>query len=544
MKSIVFYLLLILSIFYSCKTSKDLILVSEPYHSKNKKLSLQEKESWSSLDILEDTIPGISLNKTYNLILKNKKSNQVIVALLDNVIKKDHEALENHIWLNAKEIPNNGKDDDANGYIDDTQGWNFLGNNKGENIVYANYEATRFVRYYDERFKNIDSVNMSNNDKEIYYHYKRAKEYIEKELKITQDIVDGGIGLITNYKDALKEVSPYVLEKDISKSLLDSLVNEKPDLSQSITLISQIYAADLSLEELELDLKSYKNKINYYLNVDYDDREVIGDNSNNITDVIYGNNLISENTEKLSHGTYTSKLILGEKDEILIMPLAISVYGDEQDKDIALAIKYAVDNGAKVINISSGKSFSLHENWVDESMKYAEDHDVLVITSASNNGSNLDDENIFNYPNDTDIRDNEIVANFIKVGASTYTLNENLKSKNSNYGKREVDIFAPGYEIYTASPHPEKYKYLSGTSLAAPLVSKVAALLFSYYPTLTAAEVKQIIMESGVEYAIPVAVPTEENPDQLIPFNELSKSGKIVNAYNAFILAEQIVKKK
>jgi cell wall-associated protease len=197
-----------------------------------------------------------------------------------------------------------------------------------------------------------------------------------------------------------------------------------------------------------------------------------------------------------------------------------------------------------VINISSGKSFSLHENWVDESMKYAEDHDVLVITSASNNGSNLDDENIFNYPNDTDIRDNEIVANFIKVGASTYTLNENLKSKNSNYGKREVDIFAPGYEIYTASPHPEKYKYLSGTSLAAPLVSKVAALLFSYYPTLTAAEVKQIIMDSGVEYAIPVAVPTEENPDQLIPFNELSKSGKIVNAYNAFILAEQIVKKK
>jgi len=226
------------------------------------------------------------------------------------------------------------------------------------------------------------------------------------------------------------------------------------------------------------------------------------------------------------------------------MPLCISSYGDENDKDISLAIKYAVKNGASVINISSGKKFSLREKWVIDALEYANSNNVLVTTSAGNDYTNLDNPKNYNYPNDTDENGVEIVDNLIKVGASTRFLSDSIFNYASNYGKKEVDVFAPGHDIFTSSSQNknQKYKFVSGTSFARPVVSGIAALIFSYYPSITASEVKRIIMDSGVEYTFPVKTPTKEDKNRTTPFNELSKSGKIVNAYNALIMADSISK--
>jgi len=222
------------------------------------------------------------------------------------------------------------------------------------------------------------------------------------------------------------------------------------------------------------------------------------------------------------------------------MPLCISTYGDEHDKDMALAIRYAVANGASIINISSGKDYSLHSDWVEKEIIRAHNQDVLIVTSAGNDHLNLDQKEVFNYPNDTNSKGDEIVDNFIKVGASTNNLNKNIKRKSSNYGKTEVDIFAPGENIYTTSPN-NTYSTKNGTSYAAPIVSGVAALIRSYYPSLSAAEVKDILMKSGTAYHIDIEIEQEDGSKKLVPFSELSKSGKIVNAYNALLLAEKVV---
>eukprot|EP00218_Dolichomastix_sp_CCMP3274_P014570 CAMPEP_0170150440 /NCGR_PEP_ID=MMETSP0033_2-20121228/46421_1 /TAXON_ID=195969 /ORGANISM="Dolichomastix tenuilepis, Strain CCMP3274" /LENGTH=333 /DNA_ID=CAMNT_0010387473 /DNA_START=68 /DNA_END=1069 /DNA_ORIENTATION=+ len=300
------------------------------------------------------------------------------------------------------------------------------------------------------------------------------------------------------------------------------------------------YASRKATEQRYLDI---------YLNVNYDERSIIGDNVDDIKDTVYGNNIIASDTTEGAH-THAIKVagiiganrnnnvgIKGITNAVKIMPISISPYGDEQDKDMALGIRYAVNNGAKVINISSSKTFSLHQDWVLDALKYAEERDVLVVTSAGNNSEDL--EKYFNYPNDTNSRNKEVLTNFIKVGASSNFLNENLVHQTSNYGKKSVDIFAPGRYIYTTQAN-NTYNYSGGTSLSAPIVSGVVALIRSHYPNLTASEVKQIIMESGVSYDIMVNKPSTSKEKELVPFSSLSKSGKIVNAYNALLMAEEV----
>ena len=538
-----FLYITILVIAFSCQHKKT-FLTSSSYNGATQKSILTDvqKKNWWALDIEDDTIPGISLDKAYNKILNKKRHSKIIVTIIDTEVKKDHEALKDHIWVNTKEIPNNNIDDDRNGYIDDIHGWNFLGNTKGENVFRVNFDATRIVREYGEEFKHFDTTDINIKDNHRLYQYIRAKNYLDKKIEHSKKTLQKGIRITKKYKTALKLIAPYLKENEFTNESLDDLANKMPEHKKSISLIKWLYNANLNQELMENDIQKYHNYLNFYLNIDYNDRLLIGDNSNNINDRDYGNNLINKNTQKLAHGTYVSKILLGLKDEIDIIPLAISCHGDEHDKDIALAIYYAVDNGAKVINISSGKEFSLHQDWVQNAILYAEKHNVLIVNAAGNENLNLDDNDTFYYPSDTDYNGKEICNNFIRVGASSYTLDENLKPIWSNYGKKEVDIFAPGNEIYTATSRKEKYTYQNGTSIATPIVSKVAALLFSYYPNLTASQVKQIIMDSGVEYTIPVKVTSKDGEEQMIPFNELSKSGKIVNAYNAFLMADSISK--
>jgi cell wall-associated protease len=365
-------------------------------------------------------------------------------------------------------------------------------------------------------------------------------------------------------KDTLKHFFP---KEDYTYEKLDSMykiykINDKLyrqrrddndiDLGALISyMMINIEANSNSLDKIkdtEIQIDSIVNK---NLNIDYNERKYIGDNPK-VLEKGYGSNKLSINIKGIrtiqDHNTKVSGIIAANRENnlgikgfsnnIKIMPLITSFSGDEHDKDIALAIRYAVDNGAKVINMSFGKEFSVHKEWVHEAFKYAEAHNVLLVHVAGNSSLNAD-ENPY-YPSDvSDDGTGEICNNFINVGSISQKVDSTFVSKFSNYGKKNVDIFAPGDKIYTTSSE-NKYKYDSGTSLAGPMVSGTAALIWLYYPKLTAPQVKQIILDSGVSYDIEVIVPGTK--DKKLKFSELSKSGKVVNVYNAMLMAGKIGK--
>jgi subtilisin family serine protease len=286
--------------------------------------------------------------------------------------------------------------------------------------------------------------------------------------------------------------------------------------------------------------------LNYNLNKDFDGRKVVGDNPEDIKDRKYGNNIVyGPDKKEALHGTHVAGIIAqarnnnlggdGIANNVEIMAVRCVPNGDEYDKDIALGIRYAVDNGAKVINGSFGKNYSPHKQWVYDAIKYAESKDVLFVHAAGNDAKDIDVEP--NFPNDSDDKKIEFASNVITVGALNYEYGEKVIANFSNYGKLNVDVYSPGVQIYATTPNNE-YKYEQGTSMAAPNVAGVAAMIRSYFPNLSAKEVKNILMNSGT--SIPENVIVGGNPDDKRAFDSLSKSGKIVNAYSAFKLAEKM----
>jgi cell wall-associated protease len=552
MPSKLIFLFALTCVIISCGSKRNYSpVVYDGQSNKKSNFTVIEKQSWYHLDIANDTVPGISLERAYQEIIKNKKGADVIVALIDAKVNINHEDIRKSIWNNLNEIPNNGVDDDQNKYIDDVNGWNFIGATNGVNSLYSNFEITRIVRFYRNKFEGLAEEDITPGDRANFDLYVIAKRALYSQLKSSNTIIKNGEVLIDKYRKGLEFVSPYMKEIDFTVAKLDSLSKLNPDLASHITLLAQVKSFNMTLENLENDLKNHKNKVEKHLNVDFNDRILIGDDPNDLNDLGYGNNDISSDFDMLYHGTLVAGLIVGERDnniglegfgnQIKIMPLCISGYGDEHDKDLSVAIRYAVDNGASVINISSSKEYSLYKQWVFGALKYAEKHNVLVVTSAGNDSSNLDDIGQDNFPNDTNNEQEEVLSNLIKVGGSGFKLDQSIKLDISNYGKNEVDVFAPGAEIYTTSATAEDgYETTSGTSFASPLVSGLAAIIYSYYPSLSVLEVKHIILESGVEYQIPVQLSTKENKNKITSFKELSKSGKIINVYNALIMAKNI----
>jgi len=508
---------------------------NEIEHSFNK----EAINSWHFKDIVLDTIPGTSLEKTYDSILKNKKGKEIIVAVIDMPIDIKHKNLKDNIWINKDEIPNNDIDDDDNGYIDDINGWNFIGNSNGKINRFVNYEVTRILKN-----SNIEAKDYA----PLAYLKNRYEERYTKALEDTSYI-----NMVSNSKTENENIIlKYLGNKALNSKNIDSLKKAHPNdtiLQTAITVTNNFIKYGFT-EDYISDYKiKAEERISKLLSLNYDERKIIGDDSEKIEDKDYGNNNVSQDSKFLSHGTPISGLIIAKSineedsieivDHIKIMPLCISSYGNEHDKDIALAIRYAVNNGAKVINMSIGKEFSLHKNWVFDAFKYAEQHDVLIVSGAGNSKYDL---NIYNhyYPNDNINNEREVSDNFIKIGATTYHVNEKLFWKYSNYGNIDVDVFAPGYRIYSTVPTEKKYKLQSGgTSLSCAITSNIAALIRSYYPNLSASQVKHILMDSGVEYTFNVKI-----GDTLLPFKTLSKSGKVVNAYNALIMADSVSPKK
>ncbi len=530
--------------FLQCASSKrafnNQALISKqvtPY-GKNK-LSKELLRDWHYLDIESDSVSGISWYKALKMLNANQNQKDVIVAIIDTEMDIHHIGLSANIWNNPNEIKGNGIDDDKNGYIDDINGWNFLGNNKGDNIMEANLEYVRQYRFLRDKVNQLDTTKLSIEQKKTFNQYKEKKAYYEEKRQKTEKRFNRSDKLFTKYLKAKEALKKYFPNSKYSTEVLNTIDTINNGLGEHVRFIHLLLKYKDNDANITRNYNSIKGEYLYKINVNFDEREILKENPNNLSDNKYGNNNVAGNLDKYIHATKVAGVV--KDNYIKLMPLAIAPYGDTHDKDIALAIRYAVDNGAKIINMSFGKFYSLHKEWVFDALKYAEKHDVLVVSSAGNNGYNLNEINNY-YPNDNTYNGKEVSDNFLLVGVSSAFANENLFVSYSNYGNIDVDLFAPGEEVYTTIPNNE-YTYDGGTSLAAALTSKVAALIFSYYPNLTASQVKHIIMDSGVEYTFPVKTPTREDKDKMTPFNELSKSGKIVNAYNALIMADSISRK-
>lgn len=520
----------------------------ENFPQKVADLTDDELKNWFHLDLVKDTIPGMSVQRTYDELIKNRSGQTVIVAVIDSGIDIEHEDLKNVVWINTGEIPGNGIDDDGNGYIDDIHGWNFLGDIVGEQMEYV-----RIMLRLAPKYENLTASEVSAEDMEEFKLYEKAKaEYLkEKQEALSTKVQYESIFDIV--KPAHEKVSEKLETEDYTLEDLTRLENEIT-YQREVFFLEQMFSFSDNIPKVLKDLndgiKYFSSRLDHHFNVNENYRAILGDDPYDITDVPIGNNQVSgpdPKKEDAKHGTHVSGIIAGQRNNgigmngvaqnVQIMAIRAVPDGDEYDKDVALAIRYAVDNGAKVINTSFGKMYSTNPEWVYDAIKYASDNDVLIVNAAGNDGFDLDDEALTVYPNDQRESNPALSSSFLTVGALNYVYGEEMIASFSNYGKHQVDVFAPGVQIWSTTPNNE-YEFQMGTSMASPAVAGVAAMLRSYYPQLTAAQVKQIIMDSGVSSNQMVVLGGEENNKR--PFSEISKSGKMVNMYNAFIMAEML----
>ena len=504
-------------------------------------------KNWHTLDLKQDGFFGISLNQAYDF-LKGKKSKTVVVATIDSGIDTLQKDLRPVLWANTKEIAGNGKDDDGNGYIDDLHGWNFLG---GPNNKCDVNETTEEVREYfrlKNKYTNITTAAAAK-DKAEYAYWVKVKDVRDSTVSKSQAELDQ----LTPLMNALVTTDAFI-KKSLSLKAGQSFT--KNDLTKldakNDTLSKSKYIWGLILQDADnaktdtktiTELSEYITKLNNDVNPDLEARKrVVGDNPDDINDKKYGSNQLK--FEDASHGTGVAGLIGavrgngygidGVADNVKIMSIKAVPNGDEYDKDIANAIRYAVDNGAKVVNMSFGKKISPHKKWVDDAIKYAAEKDVLLVQASGNDNQNVDVKPEF--PNDN-LLDGTKVDNLISVGASGSLNDENLAATFSNYGKNSVDVFAPGVKV-TSIDKDAEFNTADGTSFASPITAGVAALVLEYYPTLSAKQLKEVIIAS----AKPLNGTNVLKPGskEKVDFTTLSKSGGIVNALEALKIASKM----
>jgi cell wall-associated protease len=515
---------------------------------------------WFLLDPETEKLQGTSTEKTYETLLKGKPSTKVRVAVIDSGIDVDHEDLKDIIWTNEGEMPGNGIDDDKNGYVDDIHGWNFIGG-KDSSVTRDTYELTREYVRLKPRFESADEKKIKKKDRQEYERWQKVKVDFEKKVADNKEqyelfsqqynLYQQALGTLTAcdsilrtslqidsiYKSSLAQINPA---NDTVRFAKETLLNVLQNVEGDILVYDFLDELEAYLVQLKEGVDHFKAAVEYGYNPEYNSRIIVGDNPDDPNEKNYGNNDVKGGDAK--HGTHVAGIIganrknnLGVKgvaDNVEIIAIrVVPPNGDERDKDIANGIMYAVDNGAKIINMSFGKDYSPHKEVVDKAVKYAEDKGVILMHGSGNDGENLDTTSQF----PTRFYKNKKVARtWMEIGASTWEKDSSLVASFSNYGKKTVDLFAPGVEIYSTVPN-NAYEGLQGTSMACPIVSGVAALVWSYFPDLTAEQVKDIINQSTRKYeGLKVIQPgTGEN----VPFSQLSITGGMVNAYEAVRLA-------
>lgn len=502
-------------------------------------------KNWQLKDLETDAMYGVSSQRAITELLNQRESTEVVVAVIDSGVDIEHEDLEGQIWTNPNEIPDNGIDDDNNGYVDDIHGWNFLGNSEGEILRYENLEVTRMYRQYRRQFGSKTKDQIAEADMAAYEEYqkvalayrqelasnrleKQQMEQIIESFKLSDKLIKASLG---KESYTLEEVRAMPVNNEMMKTVKELMIF--------------FLENDLNEEEFRELNTHYETVFNYHLNVDYVGRELIGDDLNNLSDRGYGNNNVRG--EAADHGTHVAGIIAAARNNglgmdgiapnVKVMCLRAVPDGDEYDKDVALAIMYAVENGAKVINMSFGKTWSPNSDMVQQAIKMAEQKGVLMVHAAGNESSNNDKTT--HFPSRV-YGDGTLANNFLVVGASASTNSESLVANFSNYGRENVDVFAPGVDIYSLEPD-NTYKKNSGTSMAAPVTSGVAALLLSYFPELSATELKEILMASTYKPSKlkVLGPPNDRGKRKKTKLKKLCVTGGIVNTYQAVQLALQ-----
>lgn len=509
-------------------------------------------KNWFNLDPVENQVNGVSSDKAYKELLIGKTGKKVIVAVIDSGIDIEHEDLKGVIWTNPNEIPNNGIDDDNNGYIDDVHGWNFLGGKEGKNVNKDSYEVTRMYKMLRPKYEGKSVKDIDKKDRVEFATWEKVKGEFEEKYTTVQ-------GEYSQYATIAKQIERFnklfegYLDVDgLTAEKLKGLESNDAIIDMGKGFVLQIFDAvadDITLDSISnlinLDLEQMAGEALYSYSLEFDASDIVGDNPAILDEKGYGNNdVIGKNTDNF-HGTHVAGIIAAQRgngigtdgvaNNVSIMALRAVPDGDEHDKDVANAIRYAVDNGALVINMSFGKAYSPNIEYVRSAIEYAASNGVLLVHAAGNGSS--DNDEVLNFPNDNFGKEDDW-AHWIEVGASSWGKEGDYIGNFTNYGDKTVDLFAPGVAIYSTAPS-NQYQDAQGTSMASPVTAGVAAMLFSYFPDLNAEQVKDILMRSvrkldGLRVLLPGSI------DQDINFSKLSKSGGIINAYEAVKLAQSM----
>ena len=501
-----------------------------------------QKPNWQHLDMSRDSVMGISTNRAYSELLKGKKSYPVIVAVIDRGIDTNSQDLKKVLWNNPNERIN-GIDDDGDGYTDDVFGWNFIGSLKA-NVVFDNTELTRLVRNGEHHFGDREPSQINKRDLNVYWLYCKQRALLKRIIRRTTEkinmfpVMEHYCSVITK---GIGKDYPSMEEVQNFQSTDPSVLYVKNNILSVLKVKSKFQDY---LDQQKDDLDYYNNMLKYWYNTKYDPRAIVGDDYPGNKVIHYGNNDVMGPIANAGHGTAVAGIIAANKnnnegmygvaDNVQIMAIRVVPDGEERDKDVANAIRYAVDHGARVINMSFSKWYQSDKSLVDKAVKYAVSKGALFVHSAGNDGHNLDVSMV--YPNKRYADGTGDAKAWIEVGASSFTDGIGLKHPNSNYGKTSVDVFAPGDKIKVVAEE-NKILELGGTTIAAPIVSGIAALIWEYYPKLSALQVKDIIMNSVTRIKHEVKVQDDEG-DRKMLFADLCLSGGIVNAYQALKLAE------
>lgn len=500
---------------------------------------------WFNSNFAEEGEMGALVDRSYASFLQNNTPQPIIVAIIDSGVDVEHEDLNEVLWVNEGEIPGNGIDDDGNGYVDDVHGWSFI-SGPGGDVHHDNLEFTRVYASLESRFKGISESSLDRADRadfkrfqEMERKYNDRVEKAKTELKEFEQVVDF-------YYFARSQMNEIFGTENYTLEDVRGLETED-EMGVMLRDFMEFAIENDFGSELEEGLQHFRNAVNYSYNKTLNTRSKVGDDPNDLTDRFYGTN--SYRGPAAEHGTHVAGIVAairgngigidGIASGARIMVVRAVPDGDERDKDVANAIRYAVDNGAKIINMSFGKGYSPDKAYVDEAVRYAESKGVLLVHAAGN--SSKDNDKNDNFPNAIYADNGETCSTWIEVGASGPHLDE-LVASFSNYGRKTVDLFAPGVRIKSTMPDDE-YKRNSGTSMAAPVVSGVAALVWSHFPELSAEELRQVLLDSVTDLRKKKVIRPGDKPKKT-KFKKLSKTGGVINAYEALRRAEELVNKK
>ncbi len=517
-------------------------------------LSAQSKapDNWFTLDKATDNVQGTSSDKALALLkAKGRTGRPIIVAVLDSGVDVLHEDLKDIIWVNPGEIPGNGIDDDGNGYVDDIHGWNFLGGPDGQNVHHETLEITREYVRLSKKFEGTNPKNLYGEAKKEYEYYLKIKEGYEEARQKAEAMREQVAAQFARVEKAFALISKALGKNSFTEEDLGTLNAEgDKDLEEAIALAKRVLPRGLTPDNIaQQKEEAAGDQLRYNLNPDYNPRHLVGDDPNDLRNRFYGNN--DYKGPDAAHGTHVAGIIAairnngiginGIADNVRIMTVRCVPDGDERDKDVANAIRYAVDNGASIINMSFGKGYSPDKKYVDEAVQYAAERDVLLVHAAGNDAENNDTRP--NFPNPNYVvpvrkglfKKEKVAPNWLEVGALSWASGERRVAGFSNYGKQNVHLFAPGHQLKSTVPD-NGYATFSGTSMASPSAAGVAAIIRSYFPELSARQVRDILLQSVEKQEGEVYRP---GSTQKVKFSDLCSSGGVVNAVNAVALAEK-----